>query len=245
MDYDDNKPRISKLTGVNYRAWEIQIANRTTIQAIREGSVRLKVAIHGVICNVLLHQILHVRGLADSLISVSQLQRRAILSRTTANSQLILELNRKALGRAVRIGKTYILASTLKISDVAYRTTAEENNTVWHRRFGHPGAASLKKVHETMTGLDKPIEPLAEACESCIKNKMTLEINWQSPEQALRVIGRIYTDAWGPYRVRSLAGNTYFFAFTDDYSRKSWVYTTNSRANLQRNFHRIQGSSGA
>ena len=119
------------------------------------------------------------------------------------------------------------------MSDVAYRTTIEENNMVWHRRFGHLGATSLKKVHETTTGLDKPIGPLAEACESCIKNKMTRVINRQSPERALRVLGRIYTDAWGPYRVPSLAGDTYFFTFTDDYSRKSWVYTTNSRAKLR------------
>lgn len=214
----------------------VRVANGTSIQAIGEGSVRLKVAIHGIVRSVLLHQVLHVPGLAGSLISVSQLQDRGILIRTTANGELILELNGKVVGRAVRIKKTYILASTLEMSDVAYYTTAEENNMVWHRRFGHLGATSLKKVHETTIGLDRPIGSLAEACESCIKNKMTRVINRQSPERALRVLGRIYTDAWGPYRVPSLAGDTYFFTFTDDYSRKSWVYTTNSRAKLREIF---------
>ena len=75
----------------------VSIANGTSIQAIGEGSVRLKVAIHGVIRNVLLHQVLHVPGLAGSLISVSQLQDRGILIRTTANGELMLELNGKAV----------------------------------------------------------------------------------------------------------------------------------------------------
>ena len=34
----------------------------------------------------------------------------------------------------------------------------------------------------------------------------------------------------------SLAGNTYFFTFTDNYSRKSWVYITNLRAKLREIF---------
>ena len=69
----------------------VSIANGMSIQAIGEGSIRLKVAIHGVIRNVLLHQVLHVPGLAGSLISVSQLQDRGILIRTTSNGELILE----------------------------------------------------------------------------------------------------------------------------------------------------------
>ena len=52
---------------------------------------------------MILHQVLHVPGLAGSLISVSQLQDRGILIRTTANDELMLELNGKAVGRAVRV----------------------------------------------------------------------------------------------------------------------------------------------
>ena len=62
---------------------------------------------------------------------------------------------------------------------------------------------------------------------------MVRSISRQTPEQATKVLERVHTDAWGPYRVPSLAGKTYFFSFTDDYSRKSWVYTTNARSKLR------------
>lgn len=34
MDYDENKPRISKLTGVNYRTWEIQASQLLKAQGL-------------------------------------------------------------------------------------------------------------------------------------------------------------------------------------------------------------------
>ena len=46
MDYDDNKPRISKLTGVNYRTWEIQVSRLLKAQG-------LYVAINGKFAQVL------------------------------------------------------------------------------------------------------------------------------------------------------------------------------------------------
>lgn len=113
----------------------ITIANGTSIQAIREGSVQLKVAIHGGICDVVLRQVLHVPNLAGSLISVSQLQDQGILMQTTSNKEIILELHGKAIGRAIRIGKTYALASTLDTGNVAYYAETGDRNLVWHRRF--------------------------------------------------------------------------------------------------------------
>ena len=34
MDYDTDKPRISKLTGVNYRTWEIQVGRMLKAQGL-------------------------------------------------------------------------------------------------------------------------------------------------------------------------------------------------------------------
>ena len=210
----------------------INIANGTSIEAIGEGSVRLKVAIHGVMRNVMLRQVLHVPNLAGSLISVLQLQDRGILTRTTKNGELLLELDGKTVGRAIRLGKTYSLVSTLDINNTAYRAIVKDDNLAWHRRFGHLGAKTLAKIHEATTGLEKPIRPLKDACELCIKSKMVRSINRQAPERASQVLERIHTDAWGPYRVSSITGDKYFFSFTDDHSRKSWVYMTNTRAKL-------------
>lgn len=54
------------------------------------------------------------------------------------------------------------------------------------------------------------------------------------------MLERIYTDAWGPYRVSSITGDKYFFSFTDDHSKKSWVYMTNIRAKLHDMFTEVK-----
>lgn len=211
---------------------KINIANGTSIEAIGEGSARLKAAINGGISNVLLHNVLYVPNLAGSLISVLQLQDRGILTRTTKYGELLLELDGKIIGRDIRLGKTYTLASTVAGSDSAYNATVEDENLTWHRRFGHLGTKTLARAHEATVGLKKPVTTLSKPCETCIQNKMTRSINRQPSERASQVLGHIHTDAWGPYQVLSLTGDKYFFSFTDDHSRKSWVYVTNARAKL-------------
>ena len=77
------------------------------------------------------YSVLYVPNLAGSLISVLQLQDRGILTRTTKQGELFLELDGKTIARAVRLGKTYTLASTEE-SDSAYRATVEDENLTWH-----------------------------------------------------------------------------------------------------------------
>ena len=141
---------------------KINIANGTSIEAIGEGSARLKIAINGETVNVLLHNVLYVPNLAGSLISVLQLQDRGILTRTTKHGELLLELDGRIIGRAVRLGKTYTLASTVERNESAYSTTAEDENLTWHRRFGHLGTKTLAKAHKATHGLKKPIASLSE-----------------------------------------------------------------------------------
>lgn len=92
------------ITGYRYLL-PFNIANGTSIHAIGEGSARLNVAINGTIRTVMLRQVLHVPRLAGSLIAVLQLQDRGILMRTTNNGELRLDLNGKAVGKAIRLGK--------------------------------------------------------------------------------------------------------------------------------------------
>ncbi|GJV64374.1 retrovirus-related pol polyprotein from transposon TNT 1-94 [Tanacetum coccineum] len=55
-----------------------------------------------------------------------------------------------------------------------------------------------------------------------IKNKATHES--ENPKRAKDVLELVHSDLCGPLRTDSLAGSRYFFLFTDDYSRMSWVY---------------------
>ena len=100
---------------------EVNTASGTVIQAVGQGSVTLKVAVNGTIRTVLLSEVYHVPRLAGSLISVLQLQNRGITIRTTPGPTgvLHLELQGTVIGSAKRIGKAYVLESTLQNQDTA------------------------------------------------------------------------------------------------------------------------------
>ena len=38
------------------------------------------------------------------------------------------------------------------------------------------------------------------------------------------ILDYVHSDVWRPTRELSLSGSQYFFTFTDDFSRKVWVY---------------------
>ena len=105
---------------------------------------------------------------------------------------------------------------------------------LWHRRFGHLSSRSLSLAHTAVNGLPRPIGDLADPCGECLLNKSTRVINRKAPEHATAPLDRIHSDIWGPYRTPSLGGkNVYFVTFTDDYTRKTWVYVMQSKGQLR------------
>jgi len=58
-------------------------------------------------------------------------------------------------------------------------------------------------------------------------------VNRKASERATAPLERVHSDFWGPYSVPTLEGNTYMLTFTDDYTRKSWVYLTKTRKQLR------------
>ena len=39
-----------------------------------------------------------------------------------------------------------------------------------------------------------------------------------------KILDYVHSDVWGPTRELSLGGSQYFITFTDDFSKKVWVY---------------------
>jgi hypothetical protein len=58
-------------------------------------------------------------------------------------------------------------------------------------------------------------------------------VNWKAPKRAITLLEWVYSDFWGPYSIPILEGNTYILTFTDDYTRKLWVYLTKTRKQLR------------
>ena len=62
-------------------------------------------------------------------------------------------------------------------------------------------------------------------CRCCLAGRQHRErFSKFSENRAIRPGQRIHTDLMGPMQVKSLGGSRYALVFTDDFSRKSWVY---------------------
>jgi Reverse transcriptase (RNA-dependent DNA polymerase)/Integrase core domain/GAG-pre-integrase domain len=217
---------------------QVQTASGASIQGIATGNATLKIALNGAIRTVQLTNTLHVPELAGSLVSVSQLQDRGITVRTTPGTkgQCLLELQGTIIGAADRIGRAYALNNTLEgpiLGDQALKASTKDTEAqLWHKRFGHLSLATLQGVDKATTGLNTPLQGNQEPCGTCNLTKSVRVINRISPEHCTEPLQRIHTDMWGPYSVPSLYGNHYVTTFTDDYTRKSWIYCTKDRAEL-------------
>ena len=78
-----------------------------------------------------------------------------------------------------------------------------------------------KKMVKGLPHIDHP----DEVCESCVLSKhhrsnFAKEVNWK----AKRPLELVHTDVCGPIKPMSTGQNRYFLTFTDDFSRKTWIY---------------------
>jgi hypothetical protein len=218
----------------------VNTASGAVIHGVGEGSVNLRVALEGTIRNVKLTGVLYVPDLAGSLISASQLADRGITIRTTTTGRCLLELKGTVVGAADRIGKSYVLNSTTsgpESGDFALNTdVGQSKQELWHKRFGHLSAATLTGVNKATEGLNTRLAGQAGPCKVCALSKSVRVINRKSPERCTEPLQRIHTDIWGKYRTPSRQGNQYIITFTDDYTRKAWVYFVKERHELHQVF---------
>ena len=107
---------FDKQAFVNYAVLDkpipVRLANGMEIQAIAEGTVSFNIAVKGGKRRIQLHEVLHVPKLAGNLVSVSHLQDKGIMTRTTSSGRMLLELKGQIIGIAVRSGRSYILDGT-------------------------------------------------------------------------------------------------------------------------------------
>lgn len=63
-----------------------------------------------------------------------------------------------------------------------------------------------------------------DACESCLKGKMTNTLFLGKVERSQDLWDLIHTDVCGPLSVNTRYGHSYFITFTDDHSRYGYLY---------------------
>lgn len=100
-----------------------------------------------------------------------------------------------------------------------------ESLVTWHRRFGHVSYHTLFKMQSSVTGLViQGTKNDIRKCEICPLGKQHRKPFKTSTTRATKILHLIHSDLCGPMEKRSIGGARYLLTFTDDYSRKLFVY---------------------
>jgi hypothetical protein len=189
---------------------------------------------------VTVSDVLYVPKLATNLMSVIQLEDHGIIVATSGSGAMNLLREGKVIGRAPRIGRSYIL-DTVNRPMVALSAKSAPKSTIdwalWYRRFGHIGREKLLDLYKVVQDLEPLEEVPLGVCEPCIFSKQLRIVNRVPPKRATVPLGRVYSDVWGPYSVPTIGGKIYFLSFTYDCTRHSTMYFMMSRKEVRKLFY--------
>ena len=97
---------------------------------------------------------------------------------------------------------------------------------LWHRRLGHLSYTGMKVLSSSdkVQGLPN-LDCTQKVCECCLAGRQHRErFPRKSETRASKQGEKVHTDIIGPMPHMSLGGSRYALVFTDDFSRKSWIY---------------------
>jgi hypothetical protein len=87
------------------------------------------------------------------------------------------------------------------------------------------------------------LKEVSDICSKCMEGKQHREpISKAAKWRATMKLELIHSDVCGPINPQSNGGNKYFLTFTDDFSRKTWVYILQDKASVFETFKRFKAA---
>ncbi|RVW63580.1 Retrovirus-related Pol polyprotein from transposon TNT 1-94 [Vitis vinifera] len=122
------------------------------------------------------------------------------------------ELKRNLLS----IGMLDSIGCSVKIGQV---NKENERAKLWHLRLGHVSERGLNELSKQgLLGNDKL--GTLEFCENCIFGKSNRVKFGNAIHKTKGILDYIHSDLWGPSRIKTLGGTSYFISIIDNFSRK-------------------------
>jgi transposase InsO family protein len=103
---------------------------------------------------------------------------------------------------------------------------------LWHARLGHIAFPSLVKLSRSNKVRGMPVLKGGDVvCDPCRQGKATHAPHPKgSGRSSSAILDLIHSDVWGPSSVASCGGARYYISFTDDFTRKSFVYVMKNKS---------------
>lgn len=210
----------------------IRIANDKVLRVESCGNVTIRLLdTHGNINKIQVRNVIYVPELSTNLISVSKMIQNGCSIQFNNDGCIILNRNDEKVANANLINGMYKLNIVTENAQ-AMPAVTENDMYLWHQRLGHLNFKDVEKVPNCTTGVK--LSPLKEdiTCISCIEGKQNRESFPSVGSRATELLEVIHSDVCGPMQTASLGGARYFVTFIDDFSRKVYVFTIKSKAEV-------------
>ncbi|GAU14528.1 hypothetical protein TSUD_250700 [Trifolium subterraneum] len=165
-------------------------------------------------------------SLKSNLLSIGQIQQKNVtivlkndICKIYHDDKGLLFTTQMSPNRMYVVNANVIMPKCLQV-------TKKDWSQLWHSRYGHLSIKGLNTLarKEMVKGLP-PLEELNEHCVDCLTGKQHRDaIPKQAVWRAKLKLELVHSDICGPLNPISNGGNMYFITFTDDFSRKTWIY---------------------
>ena len=113
--------------------------------------------------------------------------------------------------------------------------TLIDKTKLWHLRLGHVSERGLHELEkQNLLGGDK-LDKL-EFCDHCVLGKSHRITFGTGIHVSSRLFEYVHSDLWGPSRVKTHGGSSYFLTIIDDFSRRVWLYVLKNKSEAFQKF---------
>jgi hypothetical protein len=224
----------------------VKLGDDSKMLVMGRGNVRLFIngKIH-VISNVY-----YIPGLKTNLLSIGQIQQKKVTVIFKDDTCKIYHDEKGLLfSTHMAANKLYVINDAV-ITPKCLKVSKKDLSQLWHARYGH---LSIKRLNtlvkkEMVKGLPE-FESADENCVDCLTGKQHRDaIPKQATWRAAEKLELVHSDICGLINPTSNGSNGYFITFTDDMSRKTWIYFLKEKSgalNIFKNFKiMVENESG-
>ncbi|GAU36545.1 hypothetical protein TSUD_277510 [Trifolium subterraneum] len=200
----------------------VKLGDDSKMQVMGKGNVKLSIngRIH------VITSVYYIPGLKTNLLSIGQIQQKNVTIVFKSDTCKAYHDDKGLLfATHMSANKMYVIKALVVIPK-CLQASKEDTSQLWHMRYGHlsiKGLNTLVKM-DMVRGLPD-LEDFSEKCIDCLTGKQHREvIPKQAKWRASVKLDLVHSDICGPINPTSNGGNRYFITFTDDLTRKTWVY---------------------
>ena len=198
----------------------VKLGNNTSMVVTGKGNVRLQV--NGTA--QIITGVFYVPELKNNLLSIGQLQEKGLTILFQSGKCKVFHPERGVIMEMkMSSNRMFILHA---ISSTCFNAITEDIVHLWHCRYGHLSFKGLKTLQQKkmVNGLPQLKSPL-RLCKDCLVGKQQrYSFPRKSTWRASEILQLVHADICGPIKPISNSKKRYLITFTDDFSRKTWVY---------------------